>query len=103
MDGRRLHLIGIGGAGMSGYARVAHALGAQVTGSDRSDSAYLEPLREVGIVPVIGHAAENVPAGDDVEVVVPRPSPPTTPSAPRRRSAGCASCPAASCSRSSAR
>ena len=55
---------------MSGLALVAHALGAQVTGSDRSDSAYLEPLREEGIVPVIGHAAENIPAGDDVEVVV---------------------------------
>ena len=69
-DGRRLHFIAIGGAGMSGLALVAHALGAQVTGSDRSDSAYLEPLREEGIVPVIGHAAENIPAGDDVEVVV---------------------------------
>ena len=68
--GRRLHFIAIGGAGMSGLALVAHALGAQVTGSDRSDSAYLEPLREEGIVPVIGHAAENIPAGDDVEVVV---------------------------------
>ena len=68
-DGR-LHFIAIGGAGMSGLALVAHALGAQVTGSDRSDSAYLEPLREEGIVPVIGHAAENIPAGDDVEVVV---------------------------------
>jgi UDP-N-acetylmuramate--alanine ligase len=69
-EGRRLHFIAIGGAGMSGLALVAHALGAQVTGSDRSDSTYLEPLREEGIAPVIGHAAANIPAGDDVEVVV---------------------------------
>ena len=33
--GRRLHLIGLGGAGMSGYARVATRLGARVSGSDR--------------------------------------------------------------------
>ena len=33
-SGRRLHFVGVGGAGMSGYARAAHALGAQVSGSD---------------------------------------------------------------------
>jgi UDP-N-acetylmuramate--alanine ligase len=68
--GRRLHFIAIGGAGMSGLALVARELGATVTGSDRSESSYLAPLREAGIAPVIGHAPENVPAGDDVEVVV---------------------------------
>ena len=35
-SGRRLHFVGIGGAGMSGLAAVAHALGASVTGSDRA-------------------------------------------------------------------
>jgi UDP-N-acetylmuramate--alanine ligase len=78
-EGRRLHFIAIGGAGMSGLALVARALGAHVTGSDRSDSAYLEPLREEGIVPVLGHAAENIPAGDDVEVVVSTAIPPDNP------------------------
>jgi UDP-N-acetylmuramate--alanine ligase len=68
--GRRLHFIAIGGAGMSGLALVAHALGAQVTGSDRAASSYLDVLREEGIEPVIGHAPEHIPAGDDVEVVV---------------------------------
>jgi UDP-N-acetylmuramate--alanine ligase len=68
--GRRLHFVAIGGAGMSGLALVAHALGATVTGSDRSDSGYLVALREEGVEPVIGHAAENVPEGDDVELVV---------------------------------
>lgn len=63
---RRLHFVGIGGAGMSGLALVAHALGAQVTGSDRAESPYLERLREHGIEPTIGHAAANVPPGAEV-------------------------------------
>jgi UDP-N-acetylmuramate--alanine ligase len=63
---RRLHFVGIGGAGMSGLALIARALGAQVTGSDRSESPYTRRLREHGIEPVIGHAAENVPDGAEV-------------------------------------
>jgi UDP-N-acetylmuramate--alanine ligase len=66
--GRKLHFVGIGGAGMSGLAVVATSLGASVSGSDRAESPYLERVREVGISPVIGHAAENVPA--DAELVV---------------------------------
>jgi UDP-N-acetylmuramate--alanine ligase len=69
-EGRRLHFVGLGGAGMSGIALVAAALGATVTGSDRAESPYLERVRAGGIVPSIGHAAANVPAGDDVELVV---------------------------------
>jgi UDP-N-acetylmuramate--alanine ligase len=53
---------------MSGLALVAKALGAEVTGSDRADSAYCEPLRAAGIEPAVGHGAENVPP--DAEVVV---------------------------------
>jgi UDP-N-acetylmuramate--alanine ligase len=63
---RRLHFVGIGGAGMSGLALVAKALGADVTGSDRAESSYMAPLREAGIEPVIGHAVANVPAGAEV-------------------------------------
>ena len=63
-----LHFIGIGGAGMSGLALVASRLGAEVTGSDRAESSYGGRLRELGIAPVIGHAAANVP--DRAEVVV---------------------------------
>ena len=47
--GRRLHFIGIGGAGMSGLALVARALGASVTGSDRASSSYSERLVAAGI------------------------------------------------------
>jgi UDP-N-acetylmuramate--alanine ligase len=68
--GRRLHFVGLGGAGMSGLALIADALGATVTGSDRAESSYLARVREAGISPCIGHDAANVPPGDDVELVV---------------------------------
>jgi UDP-N-acetylmuramate--alanine ligase len=67
-SGRRLHFVGIGGAGMSGLALVAKDLGAVVTGSDAADSAYCDRLRAAGLDPSIGHAAENV--SEDAEVVV---------------------------------
>jgi UDP-N-acetylmuramate--alanine ligase len=67
--GRRLHFVGMGGAGMSGLALVAHALGARVSGSDRSaDSPYARPLRELGIVPAVGHDPANVPDGAELVV-----------------------------------
>jgi UDP-N-acetylmuramate--alanine ligase len=66
--GRRLHFIGVGGAGMSGLALVAKQLGAEVSGSDRAESSYIERLREAGIEPAIGHDARNVPEGADVVV-----------------------------------
>ena len=69
-SGRRLHFIGVGGAGMSAYARAAHALGAHVSGSDATASSYSERLAADGILhAAIGHRADNVPAGEDVEVV----------------------------------
>ena len=64
--GRRLHFVGIGGAGMSGLALISKTLGALVTGSDRTVSSYTELLREHGIEPAIGHAAANVPSGAEV-------------------------------------
>jgi UDP-N-acetylmuramate--alanine ligase len=70
LAGRRLHLVGMGGAGMSAYALAADALGARVTGSDRAWSPYAQRLLEqTGIETIVGHRAENVPDGDDVEVV----------------------------------
>ncbi len=68
-SGRRLHIVGVGGAGMSAYARAAHALGASVTGSDRADSPFARALAADGVlVAAIGHTPENLPAGT-VEVV----------------------------------
>jgi UDP-N-acetylmuramate--alanine ligase len=66
--GRRLHFVGIGGAGMSGLALVCHELGATVSGSDRADSSYMERLREAGLAPVVGHDAANLPEGAEVVV-----------------------------------
>jgi UDP-N-acetylmuramate--alanine ligase len=74
---RRLHFVGIGGSGMSGLALIARALGAHVTGSDRSESSYTQRLREHGIEPVLGHGAGNVPA--DAEVVYSTAVPPENP------------------------
>jgi UDP-N-acetylmuramate--alanine ligase len=68
-QGRRLHFVGVGGAGMSGYARAAHALGATISGSDSAQTPYLERLSEEGVLDArIGHQASNVPHGDDVEL-----------------------------------
>ncbi|MDP2710117.1 MAG: UDP-N-acetylmuramate--L-alanine ligase [Solirubrobacteraceae bacterium] len=69
-EGRRLHFVGIGGAGMSGLALIADALGATVTGSDRASSPYLEHVRAAGIEAIVGHDAASVPPGGDVELVV---------------------------------
>jgi UDP-N-acetylmuramate--alanine ligase len=84
--GRRLHFIGIGGAGMSGLALVAQALGAEVTGSDSADSSYCERLRAQGIEPRIGHDAANVPA--DAEVVFSTAIPEDNPELAAAREAG---------------
>jgi UDP-N-acetylmuramate--alanine ligase len=65
---RRLHFIGIGGAGMSGLALVCAELGATVTGSDRADSSYMERLRAAGLSPAVGHDAANLPEGAEVVV-----------------------------------
>ena len=67
--GRRLHFVGIGGAGMSGLAVVARALGAQVSGSDRAaGSPYTATLARAGIEPAIGHSAAHVPEGAELVV-----------------------------------
>ena len=69
LAGRRLHFVGVGGAGMSGLALVARELGAEVTGSDRAESPYLAAVRAAGVQVSIGHDAAHVPDGDDVELV----------------------------------
>jgi UDP-N-acetylmuramate--alanine ligase len=86
-SGRRLHFVGIGGAGMSGLALVARSLGAEVTGSDRAaDSAYLAPLRALGVQPAAGHDAAHVP--DGAEVVVSSAIPPENPERAAARERG---------------
>jgi UDP-N-acetylmuramate--alanine ligase len=62
-----VHFVGIGGIGMSGIAEALHNLGYHVQGSDQSDNANVQRLREKGIKAFVGHAAENV---GEAEVVV---------------------------------
>ena len=64
---RRIHMVGIGGAGMSGIAEVLLNQGYEVSGSDMSDSAVVRHLRDLGAHVAVGHAAENV---GDVQVLV---------------------------------
>lgn len=61
------HFIGIGGAGVSGLARVLHDRGVTVTGSDVRASRYATALEEAGVRVSIGHSAENL---GNPEVVV---------------------------------
>lgn len=68
LEGRRLWFVGIGGAGMSALALVARAWGAEVGGSDRERSSYVERLEAAGVPVTIGHDAARVP--EDAEVIV---------------------------------
>ncbi|MEJ2857900.1 MULTISPECIES: UDP-N-acetylmuramate--L-alanine ligase [unclassified Saccharothrix] len=61
----RVHLVGIGGAGMSGIARILLARGAHVSGSDAKDSRTVLALRAQGAKVAVGHAADNLDLLDD--------------------------------------
>ncbi|MDH6625641.1 UDP-N-acetylmuramate--alanine ligase [Streptomyces sp. LBL] len=64
----RPHFIGIGGAGMSGIAKILAQRGARVAGSDAKESETAEALRALGATVHIGHAAEHL--ADDASCVV---------------------------------
>jgi UDP-N-acetylmuramate--alanine ligase len=64
----RVHIVGIGGAGMSAIATVLTGMGHQVTGSDLKESAGLERLRAAGIEVFVGHRAEQVGDVDAVAI-----------------------------------
>lgn len=65
--GAYAHFIGVGGAGVSGLARVLHDRGYVVTGSDLKASRYAMALQDAGVAISIGHRAENL---GDPEIVV---------------------------------
>ncbi len=65
---RKLHFIGVGGAGMSGLALVCQKLGASVSGSDRSRSSYFQRVEDAGGTVIVGHDAANLPDGAEVVV-----------------------------------
>ncbi len=65
---KRVHLVGVGGCGMSGLAGVLLRCGALVTGSDRSAFKAQTRLEELGASITIGHAPMNVPSDCDLVV-----------------------------------
>jgi UDP-N-acetylmuramate--alanine ligase len=64
---RRVHFVGIGGAGMSALAEILHASGVIVSGTDQRESATLAFLRQRGVRVAVGHGAEHI---GDADVVV---------------------------------
>jgi UDP-N-acetylmuramate--alanine ligase len=73
----KIHMIGIGGAGMSGVAEVLKSRGYTITGSDLKESPYTRRLRDASITVYIGHAAHQV--GDADQVVISTAIPKTNP------------------------
>ena len=64
----RVHFTGIGGAGMSGIARIMIARGVKVSGSDAAASDLLTALARAGADVHVGHAAENIDGADTLVV-----------------------------------
>jgi UDP-N-acetylmuramate--alanine ligase len=67
VPGIRVHVVGVGGAGMSGLARLLVESGAVVSGSDLTDSSQLDALRTAGVSITIGHDAHH---GADADVLL---------------------------------
>ena len=66
---QHIHVVGVGGAGMSAIAEVLMAMGHRVSGSDAAASPALERLRGLGVVASVGHDAGHLgPAVDAVAV-----------------------------------
>jgi len=68
LAGRKLFFVGIGGAGLSGYALLAHAWGAEVSGWDRYETPYLEHVRAAGIPVEIAEEVSAPPEGAETVV-----------------------------------
>lgn len=66
---RRLHFIGIGGAGMSGIAELCQRLGMRVSGCDMKSSATTERLASLGVEIETGHHPAHLKAGIDAVVI----------------------------------
>lgn len=64
---KKIHFVGIGGAGMSGIAEVLNNMGFTVSGSDIAESEVVKRLKRMGVAVCLGHAAANV---NDAETLV---------------------------------
>ena len=67
LQSKKIHFIGIGGAGMSGIARIMLAQGLSISGSDVKESTVTQNLATLGATIKIGHGAEN---GEGVDLIV---------------------------------
>jgi len=65
---KHLHFVGIGGSGMNGIAEVLLNLGFQVSGSDLSENAVTQRLRQLGATVYLGHAERHLTNADAVVV-----------------------------------
>ncbi len=72
--GRRVHVVGVAGAGMSGLAMLLAEMGAIVSGSDEHDAPILEELRGRRVTTFVGHDARHV-AGAEIVLWSPAVSP----------------------------
>jgi len=61
---RNIHMVGVGGCGMSGIAKVLHEMGYKVSGSDLREGTNTIRLKDLGVRVYIGHAAENMRDAD---------------------------------------
>ena len=66
LEGKRVHFIGVGGAGMSGLARIMASEGIHVTGSDIKESSVITALQAIGVEIRVGHDFHNVGGADFV-------------------------------------
>jgi UDP-N-acetylmuramate--alanine ligase len=66
---RRIHVVGVGGAGMSAYAAILAEMGHRVSGSDLHEHPRLERLRLLGVECLVPQVAANVPADADAVVI----------------------------------
>lgn len=64
---KKIHIVGIGGSGMSPLAEILHSKGYILTGSDNNSSYTLDRIKSLGIKVFMGHSAENV---GDAELVI---------------------------------
>src|SRR5689334_16867985 len=64
----RVHFTGIGGAALSGIARIMAQRGLSVTGSDDHDTPFLPSLRDLGVEIHLGYSAEHVGEADTLVV-----------------------------------
>src|SRR3989344_6545084 len=65
---QNIYFLGIGGIGVSALARMMHAHGKTVSGSDREESRVTTELKEQGITVFIGHNAEHITPEIDVVI-----------------------------------